>query len=197
MLRTASEMVFTSRLRREVEGASGFLVLCAVSADVSDVSRGSDKSALWPSVRYQVDVLPCSAAFSAAAMGPAVALRQDLVAVAGHDGIFLRHGAELHCTGTRLRVCRRPCIAEAGGESLGGWDGHGEQVARGDRRQGAPAAEHWRCSPLLKSLMPRSLSIGSGPVISSLLSIRFHVPSSMIIHGALQCVEEREMGRGG
>ena len=39
------------------------------------------------------------------------------------DGIFLRHGAELHCTGTRLRVCRRPCIEEAGGESLGGWDG--------------------------------------------------------------------------
>ena len=149
-------------------GASGFLVLCAVSSDDSHVSRGSDKSALWHSMWYQVDVLPCSAAFSAAAMGPAVALRQDLVAVAGQTASFcVMEQNSIHCTGTRLRVCRRPCIAEAGGESLGGWDGHGVQVARGDRRQGAPAAEHRRCSPLLKSLVPRSLSFGSGPVIFS------------------------------
>jgi len=52
------------------------------------MSRGSDKSALWHSMWYQVDVLPCSAAFTAAAMGPAVALRQDLVAIAGQTASF-------------------------------------------------------------------------------------------------------------
>lgn len=60
-------------------------MLCAVSADDSDVLRVSDKSALWQSVWYQLDVLPC---FQCSRSGSAVALRQDLVAVAGQTASF-------------------------------------------------------------------------------------------------------------
>jgi len=52
--------------------------LCAVSADDSDVLRVSD-SALWQSVWYQLDVLPC---FQCSRYGSAGALRQDVVAIA-------------------------------------------------------------------------------------------------------------------
>jgi len=43
------------------------------------VSRGSGKSALWQSVWYQLDVLPC---FQCSRYGSAGALRQDVVAIA-------------------------------------------------------------------------------------------------------------------